>query len=515
MPTTLQMLKGHTPVLLEIIMEMRSARIDTDSPAERLFLLAEALTSPDSVENARDELADTHTGVREALEALVGANGKIPETQFARDFGPLEIMGDDRLRESERWLDPQSVSEILYFNGLISRGFEGTGPDAYPIIYMPSDIVDQFPRQAEAGRDGGLALGPAQAPAHNQILDIQDHMLNDLGSVMGCLHHQPLRLVDRELHPEDDARLTRRLLAPPDTPDLEVRKRLLLHIVKRLHLFKRGTGSSDTPMLVLNRSRTRHFLALDRHQQRTVMWQAWQQSPKWNDLCETPVLECRNTARWQNDPRGTRDAFLRLCRSLRLGYWYRMEEVVAAIHAQAPDFQRPSGDYDSWYLWHRDRATFVRGFAQWALADGELVRFLLGGPMYWLGALRQAEAPGAATSTVLNLTRAGAIWLGADAVPSEPGPRPHVTVNPDFTLQVPLDLSLGQRFRIERFAWWQQSSTFYRYQITQRSLEQAFREGIGSERILEFLRRISSSALPRRVENAIRKFGQKKAPDRA
>jgi hypothetical protein len=30
--------------------------------------------------------------------------------------------------------------------------------------------------------------------------------------------------------------------------------------------------------------------------------------------------------------------------------WYRLEDFVAAIREASPDFQRPGGDYDTWYI---------------------------------------------------------------------------------------------------------------------------------------------------------------------
>lgn len=79
MPTTLQLLKEHSPVLLGIIKEVRSANVDLlQDDAETLELLADELTSPGSVQNAREELGDD-PAVAKALDALVAANGTLPE----------------------------------------------------------------------------------------------------------------------------------------------------------------------------------------------------------------------------------------------------------------------------------------------------------------------------------------------------------------------------------------------------------------------------------------------------
>ena len=66
----------------------------------------------------------------------------------------------------------------------------------------------------------------------------------------------------------------------------------------------------------------------------------------------------------------------------------------------------------------------------------------------------------------ISLSRAGASWLGHDV----PAPEEHVahaiTVEEDFTVTLAPSVALADRFRIERFAQWQQSYPRYTYQIT-------------------------------------------------
>ncbi len=503
MPTTLQMLKGHTPKLLEVISENRSAGVELlDSRAEFERLLAAELISPASVQNAYEELAD-NTEVQQAMDTLVAVNGSMPQDQFTRRFGELEIMGDTRLMETERWLTPQSVSEVLYYNGLIGRGFEGIGPEAYPIIYMPAEIVDQLPRPARTDDQTRLRVEPTSSPSQDQLQDMTGYMLSDLGSVIGVVYQEPLYLVDNTLRPEDEQRLSERLLALPDTPALEVRKRLLLHIAGGLGLFKRETDKAGEERLALNHNRVRAFLDLDRHAQGTRMWNVWQGSQKWNDLGMLPVLDFHNTERWQNHPATARAALLDLCRDLALGQWYRVEAIVAAVYEQAPDFQRSGSSYDQWYIRHTEQQAFARGFAHWDWVEGELVRFLLQHTLHWLDALRLARL--ADDTWVVALTRAGAIWLGHDLEPEGRDDQPRITMDEHYRLHLPLSLPLKLRFRIERFAMWQASGTEYVYQINQRSLERAFQEGLTPDRIVKALRDMSG-LVPQSMARAMQKF---------
>ena len=58
---------------------------------------------------------------------------------------------------------------------------------------------------------------------------------------------------------------------------------------------------------------------------------------------------------------------------------------MAAVKAADPDFQRPDGDYGSWYI--RDAAgdAYLSGFESWDRVEGVLIADLLAGPLHWLG----------------------------------------------------------------------------------------------------------------------------------
>ena len=66
-------------------------------------------------------------------------------------------------------------------------------------------------------------------------------------------------------------------------------------------------------------------------------------------------------------------------------------------------------------------------------------------------------------------------------------------------------VSLADRFRVERFAQWQQSYPAFVYQITQRSLKRATERGLSGARIARFLRERCRTPSPR-VIAAIDRF---------
>ncbi len=181
--------------------------------------------------------------------------------------------------------------------------------------------------------------------------------------------------------------------------------------------------------------------------------------------------------------------------------WFSQDDVVTAIKQVEPDFQRPTGNYDTWYIRDTTTQEFLKGFEQWNLVEGRLLRFLLQGPLHWLGIVDLAE-PSAGDDMQVSLSALGARWLGHDLAEPADDPRRPLEIDGDFTLALSLNESLSERFRVERFAQWQKSYPRYEYQINQRSLKRAADEGISPDRILTFLRR-RSHRVPENVVSAL------------
>ncbi len=511
MPTTAQMLREHTPKLIEIIAELRSTDLDPDTPVGQAApILADSITSPASVANVLEELAEEYPGTIAALQQLKGAHGEILEYQFVRNHGPLQIPGDANLAESEAWLHPRSVSEVLYFHALIGRYFSGSGREAASKIYIPTDILQLIPEPEGDEDEKGLDIEPARPPATEQILDTTDYLLSDLLSYLAVLLHHAWRLRDGKPHPEDIELLKERLLVMPDTDLLAVRLELLCHLAAEMGLVEDGRTEAGRAVRTLHGNNVHRFLMLDRAAQRRALWDTWFRSATWSDLRHVPVLDCRNLERWGAPAHavGTRGNFGQALAILPLTRWFRLPDVVDAIHRFNPDFQRTTGDYDSWYVWHREEKAFVGGFDKWHLVEGELARFLLEGPLLWLDAVRLASSRGG--PPILTLTRNGATWLGRDLEQLPVSARPRVTVHPDFRVEVPVAMDLQARFRVERFANWVRTDQVYRYQINQRSLDRAFGAGLTATQIVEALRAMTND-LPPAIANGIQRYEGRKA----
>lgn len=486
MPTTAQMLTDYPDILLQVLAELRGAFLDAaDSHHEAVQLLAAQVTDPTSIQFAYQEVVDTVDQAKSALDDLLREGGEMVEAQFARSYGSVRQMGPSKLERESPWLYPESVAEVLYYYGMLGRGFKGVGRNANAIVYIPSDVIPWLPQPQGDTEEGGLPVTPVPPPPAARTMAADGSFLEDMGTLIGFVHVHGLRLTDSGPHPEDIDEFVRRLQLPATDEDamLDTRLALMLHLANRLGWLRR----TDDDRVQLTGNRVRLFLEKSRTEQRALLFSAWRDSPDWNDLCRTPDLDCHNTGAWENHPLRTRGQILQSLARLQAGMWYSQDDVVAAVKQVDPDFQRSASNYDTWYIRDINTQEFLKGFEQWDLVEGRLLAFLLQGPLHWLGLVDLAE-PSAGDDMQISLNPRGARWLGQEQPEPEEGPRRPFEIDEEFVVRIAPNEELSERFRVERFAQWRKSYPHYEYQINQRSLKRATEEGIQPDRILAFLR---------------------------
>ncbi len=97
------------------------------------------------------------------------------------------------------------------------------------------------------------------------------------------------------------------------------------------------------------------WLKQGRDAQLCSLGDAWSNSD-WNDLCHTPGLKCEGE-NWHNDPILARTA---LFDAMPLTtHWYHFSDLVEIIKLTNPDFQRPDGNYDTWYIKDADHNGYL------------------------------------------------------------------------------------------------------------------------------------------------------------
>jgi hypothetical protein len=252
--------------------------------------------------------------------------------------------------------------------------------------------------------------------------------------------------------------------------------------------------------------RTRALLEAPRGKALAQLGQAWMEDKFFNELRMLPGLKFEGE--WVNDPLRARQAILELASQVPETQWWSLPAFVAAIHDRHPDFQRPAGDYDSWFIRQEASGNFLRGFGSWDEVDGALVRFLISGPMHWLGLLDLAAPEAGAAPAAFRLSAwAEALWNG-DAPAGLAVEEAQIKVNAEGRLRLPALAPRALRYQVARFCQWEGlkgsgANLEYLYRITPPALERARAQNLRPSQLSGLLRRHSEGPLPPSLVQAL------------
>jgi len=485
-----QSLLEHDLIVLRVIGEWIGLDLTGADKAASVRHIAQMLAQVD----LRQEMAYLEPEEVAAINDLVAQGGRVPVAVFERQHGEVRMMGPGRMEREEPWLDPVSPAEALWYRGFLYRGFDDVDGATLEYYFLPREWMTQLagadPGVATATPSAAVALAPVTA-VDRVGEDAADDAVDDLTTLLSLAQRTGLQ-------PESGGHRLPPLEALLVNPGRE-RRSLLLTLADEMGLLRRADNGLRPTRAALD------WLRLSRDAQLRAIAEAWSRSA-WNDLCHTPGLACDGNG-WQNDPVLARSALLE--RLPQRADWYRLRDLVAQMKAENPDFQRPDGNYDTWYL--RDTATggLLTGFGAWDQVEGRLLRFLLEGPLVWLGMTEIGVETGAG-EPCYRLTDRALAWL-MDQPPSRDEVRVPLVVQNDGLLIVPYNAGRYERFQAARVADAEplQAGKPFRYRITPASLASAAEQGIAADRVLAFLEKESGRPVPASVQRGIKRWAER------
>lgn len=482
MPGLVQSLKNQDLGYLRIVAELWGVELQATEEKEAARQLAAALLDPQLVSEVVEALPGR---ARAALDGLARSGGRMPWAQFARRYGEVREMGPGRRDRERPYLDPASSAEALWYRALVGRAFFDAPGGPQEFAYLPDDLLALLPapsppESAALGRPASPAECAFPLPAADRILD------------EACTLLAGLRL---ELAPQE---MAASWCWPagggyPLTPDS------LRALLAEAGLLDAGGLPRAGP--------TRAFLEASRGEALAQLARAWLESAKFDELALLPRL--RLEGEWERQPLRARQAILGFLAGVPEHTWWSLNAFVEAIREDFPDFQRPAGDYDSWYIRDPETGEYQRGFAHWDEVEGELVRFLVTGPLHWLGiADLAAPAAGEPASAFRRSAWSPALLQGlAPAGLASEGER--LQVRSDASLSLPRLAPRSLRYQLARFCAWEGfAGEVYRYRLTPASLERARRQGLRAEHLVALLRR-SAAPLPPTLLKAVERWEER------
>jgi hypothetical protein len=473
----LQSLQGRDLSYLRIVAGFWDISIDNLDARSVLHHLSEAVKDPVLVQEMVDALPSE---ARAALDTLISNTGRLPWPVFTRNYGEVREMGPGRRDRERPYRNATVPAEMLWYRALVARAFFDTPDGPQEFAYIPEDLLGCLPGPIH---QAASPLGRAASPVERgQTIMADDAILNHCCTFIAALR---LDLPDTELISQGVR--TGFVEAPLTLQALRV-------LLDAAQLLDGGGNPAPEPV--------RAFLEMPRANALVTLARAWLHSPLFNELRLLPgkVFE----GDWQNDALRARQEILDFVSTVPRAAWWSLSAFVMDVRARHADFQRPAGDYDSWYIRDEISGEFLRGYSHWDAVDGALIRYMICGPMYWLGLvdlatpLPKQDIPDSTLPvTAFRLSGWFDDLLGGELPQGLPAEDQLVQVGSDARLRVPSLAPRAVRYQLARFGVWETPKNgVYIYRLTPASLSRARQQGLQLGHLIGLLRRYAQSIPP-------------------
>ncbi len=468
MPNLAESLQGKDLGYLHIIARLWGVELAGQEVQSAIQELKNILLNPPEVDRIVSSLPPE---IKVALDDLTQHSGRVPWAQFSRTHGEIREMGPARRDREHPFENPSSPVEALWYRGLVARAFFDTPAGPEEFAYIPDDLLVLFP--IPSGKPP-ISMGrPASAVEYSQVIPADDRILDHT-----CTYLAALRMGISL--PQSFPATAGEELTAPGMQDL---------------LLIAGLVDEDGN---LRSEPVRQFLEARRGEALLKLFQAYRQSASFNELRLLPGLVLEG--KWENDPLRARQAILGWLPGGADDTWWNLESFIYAIKQASPDFQRPAGDYDSWFIKDKDSGEYLRGFEQWDKVDGRLIRYLISGPLHWFGVVDLGQSLAAevnGTVTAFRLSKWSKALLGGQPPKGLPAEREPLLARSDAHLSARRLFPRSIRYQLARFCDWEKETPEeYLYRISPASLGRARQQGLKVSQLVTMINRYAKAVSP-------------------
>ena len=462
MPDLYQTLLKHDLGHLRIVAGFWGLELDSnvaDSAAEELS------ASLLDFEAVRETMEILSAEARAALLTLVASGGKMEWAAFTRKFGEIREMGEARRDRERPHLNPVSVAENLFYRGFLARAFFDLGKGAQEFAFIPDDLFEIINEEMaeESGQKTAEPLGRLATPVEKAAeTTSSDRVLDDATTYLAALR---LGKTDFHFEPRLTAILNAAELLKNDTPQAE---------------------------------KIKSFLEASRPEALKMLADAWQRSKTFDELRLLPGIICEGEWTRQNQPLVTREFLLDLVGAIPQNKWWSIPAFVRAIKEKFPDYQRPAGDYDSWFIKRESDGQYLRGFAYWDSVDGALIKYFLQ-TLAWLGMADLASPEEGKEATAFRVS--------LENQKSTPNVEGKINVASNGKITISRFFSRAVRYQIARFCEWSgEKGDEFQYQVSARSLTLAKEQGLKAGQLLSLLVKYTGGNVPPALVKALKQW---------
>ena len=413
----------------------------------------------------REVIESLPKAAHKALQALRVAEGVLPWTTFTRQFGELRPMGPAKQEREKPGIFPASITELLWYRGLIGRIFYQTADGHLEMAFLP----EEFMHAVKVDPDDTKETQNSLPTVLNQMVVLveagSDKVLDEL-----CVLLSALRRPDR-------GGLLKRM--PFEHAELLVRLAEAIGLI--------DPKTSQPAVLA------KGFLEQPRAQALPWLVENWRKSTKFNELRLIPEFRCEGT--WTNNSLKPRRFVLELINQIEANEWFSLDVFIEHIASSHPDFLRQGAAYDNWIIASNSPdGGLLRGTASWPAVEGVYLRFLLLGPMRWLGLLDEGRAAHGGETVFLRPSHLFDALINQFALPDLEEEKEKIAVSSSGVLEMSHRAPRIARYQLSRFGEWLDfSMKRYSYRLTPASLKEARSQGLLTRHLLALLRKYGKS----------------------
>jgi hypothetical protein len=462
---------GH----LRIIAELWGLELDSTTLDSVRDELSASLLEPNLLAELIDALSPQAAS---AIQALVDADGRLPWVAFARRYGDIREMGAGKRDRERPHLKPSSTSEILYYRGFLARAFFDTEKGPQEFAYIPDDLfellidadeeakeptenIEESPQPHNVVADNEALGRPASPGEKGQEILADDSILDDATTLLAAL------------------RAGRQGFKPDPR---------LIALLTSAKLLKNNIPQTEA---------VKTFLESPRTEALKMLHEAWMESESFNELRLMPNILCEGE--WKNQPQETREFLMNLLDAIPEGKWWSLNAFIRDIKQKYADFQRPAGDYDSWFIKRETDGQYLRGFSSWDQVDGALIKFFITNILHWLGQVDLCIAEGAAEPTSFRIKSSEAHITSQEVK--------KINISSQGLISVPRLAPRVVRYQVSRFCEWdERKEDVYRYRVSTNSLMKAREQGLKVEHLLALLAKNTDVGIPPSLVKALKRW---------
>lgn len=462
-------LSGQDLGFLKIVANAWGIEIKAPDAYKARIQLATAMNDPEIIKEIYDVLPED---VKFAFDTLLENDGRTPWAKFARDFGEIQVMGSAKRDRERPDLHPKTPTEYLWYRAFIGRAFFSTETEPQEFAFIPEEIFNQLkPIQIQEKQTPGRIASEKEIEKKKFVTD---RILDDACTILAAMRNG--FELDYLKH------------------FCEVPPNFLRSLLSDLNLVSQN-GAVEP-------EKVRLFLESSRNESLLTLVKSWIESDTINELYFLPELIIDGNL--DHNPKLARQFVMEQISLIPKDQWWNIESFISYIFQTNPDFQRPAGNYDSWYIKDKKTDAYLRGFEHWKDIDGAYIYYLITEPLHWLGLVDLA-------SNSLNekpLAFKHSKWfedLVYNQKPENMKPEDEkITMDSYGKFSVPMRFTRAIRYQISRFCDWADiKNENYIYQITPKSLERAKNQSLKVSHLFKIIQPVINHPIPPKLKSAL------------